>query len=293
MLRFHQARNSEVSREDAGSVLPPAGSFREVEIMPKLSVYRNRDHLFNYYIETDDIVIGRSKEADVPLDSDAVSRRHLRIRKEGASYVAEDLSGKNGMFINNHYTKIHLLRNGDKIEIAQHLIVFHRSEAEIAEEQIKKQPGHQFYIDRSHVEKILDTDSGRVEDTAQKMDSDKSTTLLSAKEIHKLKVATARRRGAHLAWMYRGLRKEIPLGKAASTIGWADDCEIRLPGQPRWLKRAVARISPSQNGGYQLEALSFWQPVKVGGTRIQARALQDNDLIEIGSLKIRYRAAVD
>jgi hypothetical protein len=267
--------------------------FHQGELMPKLSVYKNRNHLFNYFIETDDIVIGRSQDADVPLDSDAVSRQHLRIKKEGASYVAEDLSGKNGMFINNQYTNIHLLRDGDKIEIAQHLIVFHRSDTELAEEEIKQRPGHQYYIDRSHVEKILDTTSGRVEDTAQAVDSDKATTLLSAQEIHKLKVATARRRGAHLAYIHQGLRKEIPLGTSANTIGWAEDCDLRLPGKPLLFGGAVARISPTHDGSYQLEALNFWRPVKVGGTRVQVHALQDDDLVEVGGLKIRFRSAVD
>ena len=263
------------------------------EGMPKLSVYKTREHLFNYFIEPDHVVVGRSQDADVPLDSEAVSRQHLRIKKEGASYVAEDLSGKNGMFINNQYTNIHLLRDGDKIEIAQHLIVFHRSDAELAEEEIKQRPGHEFYIDRSHVEKILDTTSGRVEDTAQEVDGDKATTLLSALEIQKLKVATARRRGAHLAYMYRGLRKEIPLGNSANTIGWDDDCDLRLPGKPLLFGGAVARISPAQDGSYQLEALNFWRPVKVGGTRVQVHALQDDELLEVGGLKIRFRAAVD
>ena len=56
--------------------------------MPKISVYRGRTHLFDHWIEKPTVVIGRSSEAEIPLDSPAASRKHCRIvRRKGRVYV--------------------------------------------------------------------------------------------------------------------------------------------------------------------------------------------------------------
>jgi pSer/pThr/pTyr-binding forkhead associated (FHA) protein len=260
--------------------------------MPKLTVYKNRDHLFNYYIESDEIIIGRSQEADVPLDSEAVSRRHLRIRRQGSSFIAEDLSNKNGMFVNGTYASMHRLQDGDKIEIAQHLLVFHRPQSEIAEEQREKGPAQQFLMSSSQVEKILDPAAERVDEAGEGVDSVRPTTLLSAGDIHKLQAATARRRSAHLAFLHGGRRREVPLDDTVKTIGWEDGCDVRLPGRPLF-GGTVAQVSPTPDGRYLLEALNFWRPVKIDGRKVKTHALRDQETIEVGGVKIRFSSTLD
>ena len=46
------------------------------------------------------IVIGRSSDCDVVLDSWTVSRHHARIRREGELWILEDLHSTNGTGVN-------------------------------------------------------------------------------------------------------------------------------------------------------------------------------------------------
>ena len=50
-------------------------------------------------IDRDTLVIGRSREADLVLDADGVSRKHARITRSGQhSLNIVDLAAKNGTF---------------------------------------------------------------------------------------------------------------------------------------------------------------------------------------------------
>jgi pSer/pThr/pTyr-binding forkhead associated (FHA) protein len=45
-------------------------------------------------------IIGRSRDADIVIESQAVSRRHARIRMEGEQAIVDDLHSKNGTYVN-------------------------------------------------------------------------------------------------------------------------------------------------------------------------------------------------
>jgi diguanylate cyclase (GGDEF)-like protein len=65
-------------------------------------------------------VIGRAPSVDVKLDDDGISRSHARLRAETNRAWLEDLSSRNGTFVNG--TKITTpteLREGDKIQIGR------------------------------------------------------------------------------------------------------------------------------------------------------------------------------
>ncbi len=47
-------------------------------------------------------IIGRQPDAKVYLESLAVSRRHARVLRDGASYFVEDVGSSNGTFVNGH-----------------------------------------------------------------------------------------------------------------------------------------------------------------------------------------------
>jgi len=62
------------------------------------------------------MVLGRSKEADIRIESSEVSRRHLLFRKIGPEYSCLDLNSHNGVYLNG--VKIHsaILKDGDTIQ---------------------------------------------------------------------------------------------------------------------------------------------------------------------------------
>ena len=62
--------------------------------------------------------IGRSPEADIRLESDSVSRKHLSLRREGSELTVHDLNSSNGTWINNNkLTGSAILRPGDTIRL--------------------------------------------------------------------------------------------------------------------------------------------------------------------------------
>jgi pSer/pThr/pTyr-binding forkhead associated (FHA) protein len=71
-------------------------------------------------IDRDTLVIGRSRDADVRLDVEGVSRKHARItRGAGHALSLVDLGAKNGTFLNGERVDVAALHHGDRIQIAE------------------------------------------------------------------------------------------------------------------------------------------------------------------------------
>ena len=69
-----------------------------------------------------EVVIGRSKEADICVDSSDLSRKHVALSLSQGQYTCRDLESRNGVYLNG--VKVHsaVLRDGDNIQLGS--IVF-------------------------------------------------------------------------------------------------------------------------------------------------------------------------
>jgi pSer/pThr/pTyr-binding forkhead associated (FHA) protein len=66
-------------------------------------------------------VVGRSPEADVQLDDEAVSWTHLEIERRGDVLMASDLDSRNGTALNGELLeRPRRLRNGDTLMVGTH-----------------------------------------------------------------------------------------------------------------------------------------------------------------------------
>jgi two-component system cell cycle response regulator len=66
------------------------------------------------------ITLGRSPQAELRLDDDGISRNHARIRSETGKSWVEDLSSRNGTFVNGErITGGVELKDGDKIQVGR------------------------------------------------------------------------------------------------------------------------------------------------------------------------------
>jgi HD-GYP domain-containing protein (c-di-GMP phosphodiesterase class II) len=63
------------------------------------------------------LTIGRVKDCEVPIDDQAVSRRHCAIEARGADLVVTDLESANGTFVNERLVRSATVQPGDRIRV--------------------------------------------------------------------------------------------------------------------------------------------------------------------------------
>jgi diguanylate cyclase (GGDEF)-like protein len=67
---------------------------------------------------------GRSDKTSIPLDDDAVSRRHARFAWTGSSFIVTDLGSTNGTFVNDASVRERTLQDGDQVKIGHTIFKF-------------------------------------------------------------------------------------------------------------------------------------------------------------------------
>jgi diguanylate cyclase (GGDEF)-like protein len=81
-------------------------------------------------LERDEVILGRAAQSDVRINDTKVSRRHACIKTildaetGDVSYLLEDLSSRNGTFLNGQKISRETLQNGDKISVGNHILRF-------------------------------------------------------------------------------------------------------------------------------------------------------------------------
>jgi pSer/pThr/pTyr-binding forkhead associated (FHA) protein len=83
-----------------------------------------------YELFRPEMVVGRAVDADVPINSTDLSRKHVLIKRNGAGqHQIVDLESRNGVFVNG--LKIHLatLHDGDSIQLGTVLFIYHEGRA--------------------------------------------------------------------------------------------------------------------------------------------------------------------
>jgi hypothetical protein len=71
------------------------------------------------------VVLGRSRECDVVVSDENVSRRHAEVRPSGGAWIVRDLGSTNGIRVNgSRVSGAQPLRPGDTIELGQSTVTF-------------------------------------------------------------------------------------------------------------------------------------------------------------------------
>lgn len=92
-----------------------------------------------FKIEQDEMLIGRSDEAEIHIDDEGVSRRHAKIIKMADGQIMIiDLGSTNGTYFNGTRITEHILKDGDKIQIGS-TTIFKFSYQDDLEEEFNKQ----------------------------------------------------------------------------------------------------------------------------------------------------------
>jgi pSer/pThr/pTyr-binding forkhead associated (FHA) protein len=88
---------------------------------PMVVVVRDGQVVLEYPFTVDEIVIGRNRLANIPLDDRALSRDHAKLARRGASFWVSDLGSANGTYVGaERITEPRLLRSGDVVVIGHY-----------------------------------------------------------------------------------------------------------------------------------------------------------------------------
>jgi pSer/pThr/pTyr-binding forkhead associated (FHA) protein len=104
----------DVTRVDQPAILP--------SLQPNVKPYRLEQiggpgAPREFPLELDEIVVGRSLQAHIAIESGSISRRHMRLCREGPEYKFADLDSANGVFLNGVKAHSAVLRDGDQLQI--------------------------------------------------------------------------------------------------------------------------------------------------------------------------------
>jgi general secretion pathway protein A len=70
------------------------------------------------------LVIGRTSDNDLQIDSKFISRHHCQIVTQQDSCLIEDLNSTNGIFVQSKRVRRHNLNDGDVVQVGQHEIMY-------------------------------------------------------------------------------------------------------------------------------------------------------------------------
>ncbi|MCO6440346.1 MAG: GGDEF domain-containing protein [Nitrococcus mobilis] len=103
-----------------GEVAPGASLSRDACLV----VINGIDLGKKYCLTQASTLVGRSSEADIQIDEDAISRRHAVIEGHGDRFVIRDLDSTNGTYVNDRVVHEHSLGDGDQIKIGRTILKF-------------------------------------------------------------------------------------------------------------------------------------------------------------------------
>ena len=70
------------------------------------------------------LVIGRTSDNDLQIDSKFISRHHCQIVTQSDSCLIEDLNSTNGIYVQSKRVRRHNLNDGDVVQVGQHEIMY-------------------------------------------------------------------------------------------------------------------------------------------------------------------------
>jgi len=70
------------------------------------------------------LVIGRTPDNDIQIDSKFISRHHCQILTQPSACVIEDLNSTNGIYVKSKRVRRHNLNDGDVVQVGQHDVMY-------------------------------------------------------------------------------------------------------------------------------------------------------------------------
>jgi pSer/pThr/pTyr-binding forkhead associated (FHA) protein len=232
--------------------------------MPTITLKFKNNTIGTYDLQSGQtLTIGRLDDNDIVIENLAVSGRHAKIDTVGEGYLLTDLQSKNGCFVNEKLVASHWLNHGDKVSIGKHILQFAFKQGEV------RPPAPS--VDQRDQTMVMDT--GHYRDMLSKSGVEGHMSSETGKPVGVL---------SYLA----GGEGEFELVRKLVKIGKDPNSDIHVSGLT--IGHTTATISKRPTG-YVLSYVAGLSKPKVNGKAVkQSVALNEFDVIEIGSLKLQF-----
>ena len=126
--------NTDVLRQVARPVFMPAA----IESIAQIEVRCDGESLETLSFAPGRVIIGRSPDNEIYIDSEFISRHHAQIVSDERGAFIEDLNSTNGVFVGGQQIKKYQLRDGDIISLGVNELVYRDlrvADASVGDEQ--------------------------------------------------------------------------------------------------------------------------------------------------------------
>jgi len=123
--------------------------------MPRLENCASGEQI--HFPQKNELILGRSKQCDLVLNDNRVSRNHARIYRMGTQWFIEDLGSTNGVQVNGQNRDQHMLAAGDLIELSTFQFIYQPD----PEPSFESASEHTIFADRSQLDLPEATARGR------------------------------------------------------------------------------------------------------------------------------------
>ena len=226
--------------------------------MIELIVKRDDREINRYFLPQGNTTLGRAEDNAIILDDSAVSRRHARIKVDGAKVSIEDLGSGNGMFYGESRVERQELSDGDEIVIEPFRLLLRK-----------------------------DKDAGAVKDSTRPVPASapRPMSRLDAPPSKVKRDPGGSAAGGPRLEVVRGQGGPYLLTGENSSMGRSEDATITLKDPSSSRKHASIEKT---NRGWIVADLGSANGTYVNGASVKEIELQDGDIILIGNTELRF-----
>lgn len=126
------------SRTDRLATLRGGGARTGAEVVAKIVVAHKEEDPREILLTQGRIILGRTSDNDLQIDSKFVSRHHAQVVTFGRHSVVEDLNSTNGIYFRGKRVKKHRLSQGDVFIIGEHELMYMKPDETTGKQPIAK-----------------------------------------------------------------------------------------------------------------------------------------------------------
>ncbi len=148
------------------AVMPPPAAAAPVigpdTVLARIIVAHAGEHVEERPLRLGRLIIGRTVDNDLQVDSKFISRHHCQIVTTQDGSVLEDLNSTNGVYVKSKRVRKHHLNDGDVIVLGKHELMYldERSARARAQQQLESTGDHRALTEREDPEEDEDDDNG-------------------------------------------------------------------------------------------------------------------------------------